>query len=326
MSISILNRGGASGGMTANIIVNGLSETDVVTASKDGVVKNGVWVNGHHEITGIKDLGLWTVTASNGEDTATQDVLVEVIGLYEIEMDYTVNYLMLYDYGDECEDVTGGWGIDGYSAPNASYTARAATKNTDSIYVYYASGGYCYVMGTLSAVDVTDYSMFGSVGKPTSVLDGTYGIDSNMLSSKTAYNSWDKGVSYISQGVQQFKVVDISNSTGLRYAYLLSQLDSKCSGNFYAVALFKADEWQTLCSKAGISAPADLATLIADTTSISAILASEDAVKYMVSKCTGDFMASFVASSACLSALNSSPYKSIVTANKHWAKFLAMVQ
>ena len=44
MSISILNRG-ASGGMTASIIVNGLSENDTVTASNGSKTKNAVWTN-----------------------------------------------------------------------------------------------------------------------------------------------------------------------------------------------------------------------------------------------------------------------------------------
>lgn len=99
MSISILNRG-ASGGMTASIIVNGLSETDIVTASNGSKTKNGVWnaTDRCHEINGITDLGLWTVTATNGERTDTQDVLIEVIGLHEIEMDYKLYALKLSAY------------------------------------------------------------------------------------------------------------------------------------------------------------------------------------------------------------------------------------
>ena len=88
MSISILNRG-ASGGMTASIKVNGLSESDIVTASNGSKNKNAMWnADGYHEINGIKDLGLWTVTATNGEDTTTQNILIEAIGLYEIAMSY----------------------------------------------------------------------------------------------------------------------------------------------------------------------------------------------------------------------------------------------
>lgn len=43
-----------------------------------------------HEITKIKDYGLWTVTATNGEDTATQDVLVDAAVDYEIWLGYGV--------------------------------------------------------------------------------------------------------------------------------------------------------------------------------------------------------------------------------------------
>lgn len=88
MSISILNRGGISGGLTGIIRVNGLGETDTVTASKNGVIKNGVWnaAESRHEISGIKELGTWTVTATDGESTKTQDVLIEVIGIYHIQM------------------------------------------------------------------------------------------------------------------------------------------------------------------------------------------------------------------------------------------------
>lgn len=38
------------------------------------------------EISPIRDLGTWTVTATDGVQTATQDVLVDVITEYEIEM------------------------------------------------------------------------------------------------------------------------------------------------------------------------------------------------------------------------------------------------
>ena len=40
-------------------------------------------------IKSIRDLGTWTVTATDGSNTATQDVLVDVITEYEIEMSLT---------------------------------------------------------------------------------------------------------------------------------------------------------------------------------------------------------------------------------------------
>lgn len=42
-----------------------------------------------HMLSPIRELGTWTVTATDGEETATQDVLVDVITEYEIEMSLT---------------------------------------------------------------------------------------------------------------------------------------------------------------------------------------------------------------------------------------------
>ena len=55
------------------------------------------------------------------------------------------------------------------------------------------------------------------------------------------------------------------------------------------------------------------------------LLSNESAVRYMIYNCTGDFMVSAIKSSVFLTALESSPYKEMVYANEHWAKFLAMV-
>lgn len=105
MSLQVLTQGGGAGGASASIFVTGLSEADTVTATKDGKTVKGKW-NGNGHIITIKDYGLWTVTATNGEDTTTQDVLVDAAIDYEIEMGYK---LWLYREGDKCEVITGGW-------------------------------------------------------------------------------------------------------------------------------------------------------------------------------------------------------------------------
>ena len=96
--------------------------------------------------------------------------------------------------------------------------------------------------------------------------------------------------------------------------------------NWYAVFMTKADDIATLCEKAGISAPSLLTSFVADATAMNAIFGNEEAVEFMAQYCTGDFMALAIQSSAFLTAYNASPYKGIVTSNKHWAKFLAMAQ
>lgn len=69
----------------------------------------------------LKSYGTYTITATNGTNTATQDVLVDMAARYNIEMSYK---LYLYNLGDECESVTGGW--------NAKNSNGSFTKNSTS--------------------------------------------------------------------------------------------------------------------------------------------------------------------------------------------------
>ena len=57
--------------------------TGVFTAGAEIQSSVSYWL-----IDGIRDFGTWTVTATNGTKTATQDVLVDVITEYEITMAY----------------------------------------------------------------------------------------------------------------------------------------------------------------------------------------------------------------------------------------------
>lgn len=109
--------------------------------------------NGCYEITGIVDRGMWTVTATDGEDTATQDVLVDSAADFEIEMNITK--LWLYREGDECEDVTGGW-IASAGSPGTPITE----KRDDSLYVKFTANNVTTSarFTTANAVDLTDYS------------------------------------------------------------------------------------------------------------------------------------------------------------------------
>ena len=69
----------------------------------------------------LKSYGVYTITATNGTDTTTQDVLVDMAIEFDIEMSYK---LYLYNLGDECESVTGGW--------NAKNSNGSFTKNSTS--------------------------------------------------------------------------------------------------------------------------------------------------------------------------------------------------
>lgn len=121
----------------------------------EGKTINGVWDAdaGCFAIKPIIDYGTWTVTATNGTDTVTQDVLVEEAAEYGIEMEYK---LWLYREGDECEEVTGGWAKK-YQTSGSSGTA---TKNATSMYCKGAttqSAGGCG-LATVRAINFNGYS------------------------------------------------------------------------------------------------------------------------------------------------------------------------
>lgn len=100
----------------------------------------------------LPSLGMYTVTATNGTQTATQEVLVDMVTEYVVEMGY-IRYL--YNLGDECEGITGGWTNSGYS--DGSVSIRPATKNEDNIYVQAQSSSETLI-GTNNAIDLSGYT------------------------------------------------------------------------------------------------------------------------------------------------------------------------
>lgn len=71
-----------NGGETVTIFVTGLSETDTVTVTKDGRTYNGKWVSSENiwSFTKLKGIGTYTVTATNGADTVSTQVTIELEG------------------------------------------------------------------------------------------------------------------------------------------------------------------------------------------------------------------------------------------------------
>lgn len=131
--------------MTSNS--SGIPNFMTMQAYSDGEIQ----VSGF-EVSPIREFGTWTVTATDGVYTKTQDVLVDVITEYEIEI---TKKLYLYRNGDECEDVTGGW--IGSSGSQSSFTL---TKNSDNIE---GKNSYCETgdiarFGTTNTINLTGYS------------------------------------------------------------------------------------------------------------------------------------------------------------------------
>ena len=221
-----------------------------------------------------------------------------------------VNYLMLYNQGDECADVTGGFAMSSskftsYGADSDSVSGYGSfVKNADNLSLqssYTNMGTNNYKIGTMATANKVDLTDFSKI----------------VVRSYTTHTSTS---SYASNGSVRV-IANESKTTGSKL--LMTGLTSTPSKGKTVTksGLFASD----ILGVTGVSTFATVDELIADTTAISAILSNASAVKFMVKRCTGDFMASFVASSACRSLLESSPYKTIVQSNEHWAKFLGMV-
>ena len=149
----VFNMVGGGGKNISSIIITGLTSTDTITCTKDGKTYPATWddTSQHWEIVGLP-LGTFTVTATNGTKTTTETVLIDIAGVYEIEMDYT---LWLYRDNDECEDITGGWSYDAGAQINFSLTKRetglyASTTSTVS--------GAGATVGINNGVDFTPYT------------------------------------------------------------------------------------------------------------------------------------------------------------------------
>ena len=103
-----------------------------------------------HEIT-IKEYGMYTVTATNGEKTTTQDVLVDAAVEYEIDLRYG---LMIYNNGTIDVDLTHVTSGNKLSATlqedHILYSCNFDTANEKSLTGY----------RTTNKVDVSDYSKF----------------------------------------------------------------------------------------------------------------------------------------------------------------------
>lgn len=124
----------------SSIFVTGLSETDTVSAEKDGHIVQGKWADEGFLIYPIKKYGTWTVTATNGEKTSKQNIVIETTGIYTVEMDYYFYLIKKGQLNSEIEFKTAqsnGRGVISYNSDNVhlSLPARGDTQgNAFQIY------------------------------------------------------------------------------------------------------------------------------------------------------------------------------------------------
>ncbi|MFQ6724349.1 MAG: hypothetical protein ACLRFE_03350, partial [Clostridia bacterium] len=257
------------------------------------------------------------------------------------------NYTMLYDYGNECIDVTGGWNSDTLTAIKFNGTnmskSGTAEKLADCLHMtqFNVTGTFKYVsFKTVNQIDLSDFvvsfikynTQKVKTGNAQAKLHITNNLNLGDVNKNYSHN-WRLEASNLMnpEGANASIISYDDFGTNLKTIngnyYMIASIffgvssDGRYETSIYNMTLFKEDAWQTLASIAGISASSidDILTIA------STLLSIEEAVKFMIYNCTGSFMASAIQSSTFLTALNNSSYKTIIQANEHWAKFLALI-
>lgn len=230
-----------------------------------------------------------------------------------------INYTMLYDYGDECTDITGGW--NGLTV-NGWYSE--ATKYENYLYMHASTASFT----TKNKIDLTNYNTICNVVKNATNMSSTgsftIGVGDTLYNKDGLginYGTFTKAKAFTTLG-NYIAVLDISEiSTNLYYTFWVADSANKAYASVYNSFLVKQDDWQPLANLANITASSIDDILTNSTT----LLSNKNAVEFMIYQCTGDFMAKAIQSETFLTALNNSQYKTIIMANEHWAKFLNMV-
>lgn len=149
--------GGGGGKNISSIIITGRESTDTITCTKDGKSYTATWdsTDQHWEIVGLP-LGAFTVTATNGTKTSTETVLIDIAGVYEIEMFFK---LWLYREGDECKDISGGWDF-GISQEHKNYGSSSSNKENNCLKISIKSitAGFLAGFVTTNKIDLSGYS------------------------------------------------------------------------------------------------------------------------------------------------------------------------
>ena len=249
-----------------------------------------------------------------------------------------VNYTMLYDYGDECNDITGGWVKYELTDDDYLVISKEADGLLHKLYTT-SSSSYPRNYGGFKTANEIDFSQYVKFGAITSnrgsgyvydrfvfaQTDGPTTTDGNIDNAIKIYDYYNDGSTYTTKRIEIMNLA-IKSLTKL-CTFITSYSFTKNTMTVNAMMAYKQDNWQELCTLAGLTASnyTDESALCSNNTAITTILNNEEAVKFMICNCTGTFMATAVLSSVFLTALNNSPYNTIIQANRHWNKFLAMV-
>lgn len=335
--------GGGGGKGDFAIIRIGYPEGTQVQVTFDGDTvdapdTSGVW------IYGCDAAGTYTVSIKN---TSTSiDVEITTPGQVEdMWIDsQKINYRLLYHMGDEFENVagtpaekyalsTGGWTTNNFIDGNNAFCGAKTNLNinTDGFNKIFCFGQKIMPSGV-------------GIGAGTTSVFGTgYNIGSGrILNNQTLVNSQQSSNVYFKFGldaINNFNLPIMCASGGqgsgggidsptTTFTKNANNLNCYCkygveytrhATNFtlYSIGFVKTDDLSGLSTYGS-----DIATILSNATNL---FTDVSALNWMVLNCTGDFMISALSNTNFINAMNSSPNKTILLANEHWARFIALL-
>lgn len=158
MGTAFLYGNGGSGGTGAALTVNAPAGA-TVTISKDGKTKTKVVDSSGVAVFKGLESGTWMLSIYDDTHDPTTPIPFDVVANYET----TVQFMQyLYNEGDECTSITGGFSARGLKYGPSYYSAvtPSITRNNDSMTIkqntstHYASG----IVETIKDIDLSNFS------------------------------------------------------------------------------------------------------------------------------------------------------------------------
>ena len=297
-------------------------------------VKNAIEKNeGEFWITNLND-GDYYIKATNNDNTKTTILPYKIneYGVYRITImhipDQVIHYTMLYDgslgnaTANQCSDLTGGWSSTGYTVNSTYWNLDDLTLAATNMHATTANA-HIYIRGMQTPVDASDYIGLFLNTLPTSTANiCSYFHHTNKF--KFTYGNRTQIPNSSVKIITYEDISEVARSSFVVLACIGKDNAANKTAYFYNIGILKADDTATLATALFLSNNTT-DTILASSSDIDILLGSERAVRWMCANCTGDFMVKAVQTEAFITAYVSSPYKSIIDANEHWAKFLAMV-
>ena len=160
----------------------------------------------------IPEVGVWTVTSTDGVNTFTQDV--EITTMWQ-NVVVNVSYWdgELFYNGNQYTNITGGWAYNGNFTYNSTYrTAANEATISDTIRIYHPGNNKCCVVTTGQAIDFTDVESI-TVTVENSTIAGAYQL--GLVPSNQSGGSVDGLVNKFQLGTDAGdKTFDLSSVTG----------------------------------------------------------------------------------------------------------------